>query len=166
MSKPPRRSPRQTRKQRPSLPSASPAAPSSPKGSIRAKTYSSTRRCRSGSSRVCRGSSISRRSAAMGAHDRVGRPSRLGLHPGRQGADPQPQRSRLHRTLSDDRRELLKLNVRSAVIVGEAVVLDEIGRSNFADLQAALTRHGLRRDRLSPDVGRGPRRVVRGLTMT
>lgn len=37
---------------------------------------------------------------------------------------------------------LLKLNVRSAVIDGEAVVLDDMGRSNFAELQADLTRHG------------------------
>ncbi len=34
------------------------------------------------------------------------------------------------------------LKVRSAVIDGEAVVLDEKGRSNFAELQADLTRHG------------------------
>ncbi|WP_158808517.1 non-homologous end-joining DNA ligase [Beijerinckia sp. L45] len=37
---------------------------------------------------------------------------------------------------------LLKLNVRSAVIDGEAVVLDDMGRSNFSELQADLTRHG------------------------
>lgn len=37
---------------------------------------------------------------------------------------------------------LLKLNVRSAVIDGEAVVLDDTGRSNFSELQADLTRHG------------------------
>jgi bifunctional non-homologous end joining protein LigD len=37
---------------------------------------------------------------------------------------------------------LLKLNVRSAVIDGEAVVLDDMGRSNLAELQAALTKHG------------------------
>jgi bifunctional non-homologous end joining protein LigD len=37
---------------------------------------------------------------------------------------------------------MLKLNVRSAVIDGEAVVLDDMGRSNFAELQADLTRHG------------------------
>jgi bifunctional non-homologous end joining protein LigD len=40
---------------------------------------------------------------------------------------------------------LLKLNVRSAVIEGEAVVLDDMGRSNFAELQADLTRHGSNR---------------------
>ncbi|WP_158811382.1 RNA ligase family protein, partial [Beijerinckia sp. L45] len=34
------------------------------------------------------------------------------------------------------------LKARSAVIDGEAVVLDEEGRSNFAELQAALTKHG------------------------
>lgn len=40
---------------------------------------------------------------------------------------------------------LLKLNVRSAVIDGEAVVLDDMGRSNFSELQADLTRHGSER---------------------
>ena len=34
------------------------------------------------------------------------------------------------------------LKVRSAVIDGEAVVLDAEGRANFAELQADLTRHG------------------------
>ena len=37
---------------------------------------------------------------------------------------------------------LLKLDVRSAVVDGEAVVLDDMGRSNFAELQAALSKHG------------------------
>lgn len=40
---------------------------------------------------------------------------------------------------------LLKLNVRSAVIDGEVVVLDDMGRSNFSELQADLTRHGSER---------------------
>ena len=34
------------------------------------------------------------------------------------------------------------LRVRSAVINGEAVILDERGRSSFAELQADLDRHG------------------------
>ncbi len=37
------------------------------------------------------------------------------------------------------------LPVRSAVIDGEAVILDDKGRSNFAELQADLTRHGSQR---------------------
>ena len=37
---------------------------------------------------------------------------------------------------------LTRLKIRSAVIDGEAVVLDDRGRSNFAELQADLTRHG------------------------
>lgn len=78
----------------------------------------------------------------LDSRNQVGRVSHLNLPRARECRDQDQARVRLDRSISAIARAVAVLGARSAIIDGEAVVLDQTGKSRFADLQAALTRSG------------------------
>ena len=126
-----------------SPPSASRIVRSSPSQPTRARRASSTSRCRSGSGLACRRSSTIRLSDAQWVHEIKWDGYRVSAYVAggkatirtRDGHDWTARFPAITRAAA-------ALRVRSAVVDGEAVILDERGRSSFAELQADLDRHG------------------------